>query len=95
MNLALLKECIMKFESGITDLHELMEDADLSPEAKMECGLICETACCIEARLLNMVKRECGDEDDFLNTEITMDSIDPFPGDDIAELDNILDASIE
>jgi hypothetical protein len=76
--LGLCKQAFMKLESYMGDLHEIREDEDLTPEEKHEFGQMLEVAELLGLRLLNIVKKECGEEE-FLNEDVGIDSIDLFP----------------
>jgi len=76
--LGLFKQGCMKLDSFISDLNEIKEDADLDPEDNETLSKMIEVAEAMEATLLNIVKKECGEED-FLNENVIMDEIDPFP----------------
>jgi late competence protein required for DNA uptake (superfamily II DNA/RNA helicase) len=74
MNACVLKQALMKLDSFIQDICELKDD---SPDDRERLELIAEQASIMEVHLLNMYKKEVGD-DDTLN-DIIMDEIDEFP----------------
>ncbi len=76
--LGLCKQAFMKLESFISDIHEIREDEDLTPEEIYELTRMAEVAGLLGVRLLNIVKKECGEEE-FLNEEVGMDEIGLFP----------------
>ena len=80
----------MKLNSFITDIHEISEDSDVDPEDKETFIQIAEVAGIMMANIVNIVSKECGEEE-FLNEEIPLDDIDTYPGDE----DDIIDETIE
>ena len=76
--LGLCKQAFMKLESFIGDIHEIREDEDLTSEEIYELTRMAEVAGLLGVRLLNIVKKECGEEE-FLNEEVDMDEIGLFP----------------
>lgn len=76
--LGLCKQAFMKLEAFMADVHEIREDEDLTPDEKYEFGQMLEVAELLGLRLLNIVKKECGEEE-FLNEDVGLDPIDLFP----------------
>lgn len=91
--LGLCKQAFMKLESFVADIHEILEDEDLTQEEKYEFIQMAEVGGLLGARLLNIVKKECNEED-FLNEDVTLDDIDLFPERETVSPD-ILDEEIE
>lgn len=76
--LGLCKQAFMKLESFIGDIHEIREDEDLTPEELYELTQMAEVAGMLGVRLLNIIKKECSEEE-FLIEEVNMDEIGLFP----------------
>lgn len=76
--LGLCKQAFMKLDSLISDLHEIKEDEDLTADEKYEFIQMAEVAGIIATRILNIVKKECNEED-FLNEDVRLDEIDMYP----------------
>jgi len=66
----------MKLDSFTSDIYAIQEDVNCPDRESMEC--ICDVCGNIQARLLNIVKRECSEED-FLNEDYEMESIPEWP----------------
>lgn len=88
--LGVCKQACMKLNSFITDIHEMSEDPDVDPEDKETFIQIAEVAGIMMANIVNIVSKECGEEE-FLNEDIPLDEIDIYPGDE----DDIIDETIE
>lgn len=67
------KQACMKLDSFITDINEMKCDSSISEETKSRLNDMLEAAGSMEACLVNIVHKECGDEDGFLNESIEMD----------------------
>lgn len=76
--LGLCRQAMMKFDSAITDIHEIMEGYDISQEDRESFETIVDIVMTVQAHLLNMATRECGEEE-FLIEDFDMDDIDPYP----------------
>lgn len=87
--LGIMRQAIMKMDSFISDIHECMEDEDVTDDQKYVFQQIVETAGNMEAAIVNMASVEIPEED-FLRETITPDPIDPYPGTD----DDLLDEPI-
>lgn len=74
MPLGSCKQAAMKLDAFITDIHEIKEDEDLSPEDKQTFEQIAETAGSMLAAIVNMVIKEIGEEE-FLSEDVGMDNI--------------------
>ena len=89
--LGLCKQAFMKLESFIADIHEIREDEDLTHDEVYELTQMAEVGGMLGARLLNIIKKEC-DEEEFLSEDVSLDEIDMFP----EKVDpDILDGEIE
>lgn len=66
MPLGLCKQAAMKLDAFITDIHEIKEDEDLSPEDKQTFERIAEIAGAMLAAIINMVTKEMGEEEFFI-----------------------------
>jgi predicted ribosome quality control (RQC) complex YloA/Tae2 family protein len=69
-----LKQGLMKLDSFIQDICELKNEDDENRELLES---IAEHAYIMEAHLLNLYKKQIGDDDTL--TEVIMDEIEPFP----------------
>lgn len=87
--IGLCKQAHMKLESALVDIMEIKEDDDLSEEDKETFSTMAETLGLMMAHIVNIVTKEIG-EDDFLNEDVGMDELDPYP-----ETPNIMDMEIE
>ena len=76
--LGLCKQALMKLESFVGDIHEIREEDDLTDDEIYELTQMAEVAGILGVRLLNIVKKECN-EDDFLSEEVNMDDIGLYP----------------
>ena len=65
----------------MVDVHELLENDNITDDEKTTLRGMVETTASMEAVLVNIVKREC-DEEEFLNESVMMDEIDSYPGDE-------------
>lgn len=88
--LGLCKQVIMKLDSAMTDIDEIMEDEDLTPEDKAGFEKIHDILGSVCASIVNIAGKEIGEEE-FLAEEIGMDTIESFPGDDEDVLDQPID----
>ena len=89
--LATCKQAVMKLDSALTDIKEIMEE-DIDNEYK---ELLEKSSDCIIYAMTSIyrVVGDFTDEDSFINETIAMESIDPWPG-DAADPDNILNEKI-
>ena len=74
----LFKQALMKLESFVGDIHEIREEDDLTDDEIYELTQMAEVAGILGARILNIVKKECN-EDEFLNEDVAMDEIGLYP----------------
>lgn len=88
--LGLCKQAALKLESFITDICEIREDPDVDESDKEDLGKMVEIAGIMEATIINMVSKECGEEE-FLSVDVPMDEVGQYPGDDI----DIMDEPVE
>lgn len=84
--LGLCKQASMKLDAFITDLHEIVEDEDVDPGDRDLFNDMIEVANSIMANLINVVRKEC-DEEDFLSENVPMDAIGPEFEEDVPEED--------
>lgn len=77
--LALCKQATMKLDAFMTDVHEIMEDEDLSSEQKQTFSTMLELANTMMVNMVNIIREECGEEE-FISETVPMDEIDPWPG---------------
>lgn len=80
--LGLCKQAALKLESFIVDINEIREDPDVDQEDKDNLEKMVEIAGTMEAMIINMISKECGEEE-FLAIEVPMDEMGPYPGDDV------------
>lgn len=88
--LGLCKQAALKLESFIVDVCEIKEDPDVDASDKEDLEKMVEMAGIMEATIINMVSKECGEEE-FLSIEVPMDEVGSYPGDDT----DIMDEEIE
>lgn len=88
--LGLCKQAALKLESFIVDVCEIKEDPDVNESDKEDLEKMVEMAGIMEATIINMVSKECGEEE-FLSIEVPMDEVGSYPGDDT----DIMDEEIE
>lgn len=89
--LGLCKQAFMKLDSFMGDIYEIKEDEDLTEDEKYEFTQMAEIAGMLATRILNIIKKEC-EEEDFLNEDVTIDEVDNYP--EKTEID-LLDEDIE
>lgn len=88
--LGICKQAILKYESALADVREIIEDEFVPDDAKDDFVKIAEYTGCIIANIYNTVMEEMG-EDEFISEQVSMDEIGKWPGD----VDDIMDESIE
>jgi hypothetical protein len=88
--LGIIKQGCMKLDSFIQDMREASSYDDIEPDDIEKINKLADMACLMEASLINIVRREC-DEEDFVNEQIEMDQIEAYPDNDM----NLLDQEIE
>lgn len=79
--LGLCKQAALKLESFIVDICEIKEDPDVDESDKEDLTKMVEIAGIMEATIINMVNKECGEEE-FLSIDVPMDEVGSYPGDD-------------
>lgn len=79
--LGLCKQAALKLESFIVDVCEIREDPDVDESDKEDLAKMVEMAGIMEATIINMVSKECGEEE-FLSIDVPMDEVGSYPGDD-------------
>lgn len=80
--LGLCKQAVLKLEAFTGDIREILEDEGLTDEEKAIFQQIAEYSSVFMAHIVNIVSRECGEEE-FLNENFPMDEIGQYPGDDV------------
>jgi|GEM_PF-2976008 len=90
--LGIIRQAVMKLDSFIIDIKEILEDDDLDDDDRELFEKISETAGIMGAEIINIVRREM-DEEEFLNENPEMDPIDAFPGTE--EVEDLLNEEIE
>ena len=85
--LGLIKQAILKMESALTDLREIIEDEDIEDDDKDDFVELAEYSSNIIAVLYNKVN----DDEDFIKENVKMDEIGTWPG----ELNDIMENEIE
>lgn len=90
--LGLCKQAVMKMDSFLSDIHEIILDEDISPEEKETFTTIKEMGQQIISHIVSIVSTEM-DEDDFMNEDVQMDEIDKYP--ETEDLVDIIDTPIE
>ena len=88
--LGICKQAIMKYESALADVREIIEDENIQDSDKDDFVYIAEYTGSIIANMYNKVMQEMGEEE-FINESVNMDEIDKWPGD----CDNVLDECID
>jgi hypothetical protein len=76
--LGLCKQAAMKLDAFISDVHEIMEDEEITDADRQDFRVMVDLANNIMAHLINTVNREVP-EAEFLSEEVPMDDIDPYP----------------
>lgn len=90
--LGLCKQAVMKLDSFISDVKEIIEDPDLEPDDRQDFETMSDMAGTMLATIVNIVNKEC-EEAEFLGEKIPMDGIDAYP--DSVEESDIMDDEIE
>lgn len=88
--LGICKQIALKFESILVDLHDIMEDEDVSDDDKEIFQQMIDISGTMEATIINIVNKEIG-EDEFMQEGIPMDEIGTYPGDDVDIMDQTLE----
>lgn len=88
--LGLCKQAVLKLESALSDIHEIILDEDISAEQKEWFEVAAEYLGNITAVIYNQVEAEMG-EDEFIAEIVEMDQIESWPG----ETDDIMNQNIE
>lgn len=79
--LGLCRQAVMKLDSFIGDIHEILEEEDLMDHEIENFKKMAEIAGIMMANIVNTVSGEIGEEE-FLAETPDMDPIDPWPGSD-------------
>lgn len=88
--LGICKQAIMKYDSAMADVNEIINDEDIPEQQRELFRTISEYTGNIIALIYNEVQQEMNEED-FIAESIDMDEIDTWPG----ESSNILDDEID
>lgn len=88
--LGLCKQAVLKLESALSDIHEIILDEDISAEQKEWFEVAAEYLGNITAVIYNQVEAEMG-EDEFIAEIVEMDQLESWPG----ETDDIMNQNIE
>lgn len=92
--LGILKQACMKLDSFMQDIHEIMEDSQVSSDDKQILMQLTEAVGTIEMNMINIVSNEM-DVNEFLQESVEMDDIDEYPDDGMIDpLDDILDVDV-
>lgn len=92
--LGLCKQAVMKLDSFLTDITEIMGDPDLSPEQLETFNTIKETANLMIANIVNIVASEM-DEEEFMGVNVEMDKFESYPDNNEIEDEDILNTNID
>ncbi len=87
--LGVCKQAILKYESALNDINEILSDEDIDDEQRETFSTIAEYTGNIIAHIYNEVSSEIGEEE-FLAEQIEMDKIDNWPGENDDILNNPL-----
>lgn len=90
--LGLCKQATMKLDSALSDLNEVEQDPEISEEDREAFREINASLEMIMAAIYVRVMDEM-DEEVFINENIDMDKIDPWPGERMVEdiMDEVID----
>ena len=88
--IGLCKQAVMKLDSFLTDINEILEDPDIEDDDRDTFNTIKETGNLMIAHIVNIVSKEMSEEE-FETTDVQLDEIDSYPEDN----DDILDMNIQ
>lgn len=88
--IGLCKQAVMKLDSFLTDINEILEDPDIEDDDRDTFNTIKETGNLMIAHIVNIVSKEMSEEE-FETTDVQLDDIDSYPEDN----DDILDMDIQ
>lgn len=80
-SIVLCKQAVMKIDSAMTDIREIIEQDNIDPDNKMMFEQMAEVGNGIIAALVTVVNKEMN-EDEFMGETIDMDQIDEYPSSD-------------
>lgn len=83
-----LKQAILKMESALLDIREIVEDENVTDEDREDFNELANYTSAMIAVMYNKVN----DDENFINETIEMDKIGSWPGE--SESDNIMDEEI-
>ena len=86
--LGLCKQAVMKLDSFMTDIREIMVDPDLSDDEYHTFNYMCEMAAGMTAAIVNIIRDEISEEE-FTDMHVEMDQIDSYPDGRDMPLDEI------
>lgn len=89
--LGICKQAILKYESALADIREVIEDENVPDDTKDDFVKIAEYTGCIIANIYNNVMDDGMGEEEFMSEDVQMDEIDKWPGD----CDDIMDEVIK
>ena len=86
--IGLCKQAVMKLDSFLTDINEILEDPDIEDDDRDTFNTIKETGNLMIAHIVNIVSKEMNEEE-FETTDVQLDEIDSYPEDnnDILDMD--------
>ncbi len=87
--LGVCKQAILKYESALNDINEILSDEDIDDEQRETFSTIAEYTGNIIAHIYTEVSSAIGEEE-FLAEQIEMDKIDNWPGENDDILNNPL-----
>ena len=87
--LGIMKQAIMKLDSALSDLHEIANDDDIDELDKKDFENMSDYISNIIAAITIKASKEINEEE-FIRENINMDEIEPYPGEVIDILDEII-----
>lgn len=95
MDIKTLKRSAVKMESFLVDVNELLLDEDLDTNTRTDLNSMADVGSAILARIINMVKRETGQEEDYLNDTDRFDDTDYDEYPSLDNDDSLMDMELE
>lgn len=87
--LGIMKQAIMKLDSALDDLNEIANDDDIDEIDKGDFESMIECLANMLAAITIKANREISEEE-FIRENINMDEIEPYPGEVVDILDEII-----
>jgi hypothetical protein len=87
--LGIMKQAVMKLDSALSDLHEIACDDDIDEIDKKDFENMSDYISNIIAAITIKASKEINEEE-FIRENINMDEIEPYPGEVIDILDEII-----